>query len=265
MNSAGQIMKLQERVAIGWRVSAQGYSNIVMGEFKNGAQKPWTDIILEQAPHAGPLEILDIGTGPGFFPLILSMAGHKITGIDISPEMIQTARENISAQNGRAELYVMDSHSTVFEDESFDMVINRNVVWTLTRPLDAFREWKRILKPNGILIIFDADWFVGNREPAVKAREEQDLACYKKMYGNPPRSFSDEDMDDASGWCADMPLSAKKRPAWDIAALRKTGFEKINSTFISERVYDEKKLLLNRVKPLFMITAKKNSEQTKTT
>jgi SAM-dependent methyltransferase len=250
-------MELKERVAVGWRVSATGYSDIVIDEFKNGAQKPWTSLILEQAPRAGILEIVDIGTGPGFFPLILSLAGHNVTGIDASPEMIQKAQNNLEALGGSAELYIMDSHSTTFEDERFDMVINRNVVWTLTKPFDAFQEWRRILKPGGILLIFDADWFISARDFDIKIQEEKDLAEYRQKYGNPPQSFREEDRDLACNWCADMPLFAKMRPAWDLTALNEIGFERIHSTIVSERVYDAKKLLLNRVKPMFMIVAKK--------
>jgi SAM-dependent methyltransferase len=250
-------MELQERVAEGWRVSAKGYSDIVMNEFKDGAQKLWTNLILEQAPKAGMLEIVDIGTGPGFFPLILSLAGHRVIGIDASPEMIQMARDNMEALGGYAELYVMDSHSTSFADDRFDMVISRNVVWTLPKPLETFQEWRRILKPGGVLLIFDADWFIGSRDPAIKVQEEQNFSQYKQKYGNPPQSFNDEERDLSYSWCGDMPLFEKARPAWDIEVLRETGFERISSTIVSERLYDEKKLLLNRVKPMFMIVAQK--------
>ena len=40
------------------------------------------------------LRILDIGTGPGFFPMILAEAGYHVTAIDYTPGMLEKAAEN---------------------------------------------------------------------------------------------------------------------------------------------------------------------------
>lgn len=86
-------MNLDERVKEGWRISAEGYSAIVMHEYKAGEDKVWADLILEQSPYSGSLAILDAGCGPGFFPLILSKRGHRVTGIDGSEETHMTTRK----------------------------------------------------------------------------------------------------------------------------------------------------------------------------
>ncbi|PKM75442.1 MAG: class I SAM-dependent methyltransferase, partial [Firmicutes bacterium HGW-Firmicutes-17] len=44
-------------------------------------------------------------------------------------------------------------------DNSYDVVINRHLVWTLPHPKKAIAEWVRVLKPGGRLIIIDGDWF----------------------------------------------------------------------------------------------------------
>ena len=40
------------------------------------------------------IKILDIGTGPGFFLLFLAEAGYKVTAVDYTQEMLDTAKRN---------------------------------------------------------------------------------------------------------------------------------------------------------------------------
>jgi len=43
-------------------------------------------------------------------------------------------------------------------DGSYDAIVCRHLVWTLTEPRTALTEWHRVLKPGGHLLIFDGDW-----------------------------------------------------------------------------------------------------------
>ena len=43
-------------------------------------------------------------------------------------------------------------------DETYDAVICRHLVWTLTEPEQALADWFRVLKPGGRLLVFDGDW-----------------------------------------------------------------------------------------------------------
>jgi ubiquinone/menaquinone biosynthesis C-methylase UbiE len=245
-------MELSEQVKEGWRISAQGYSGIIQEELKDGAQKAWTAAILGKAPREGKLKILDVGTGPGFFALILSQAGHEVTGIDAQAEMIECARENCNTAGVSPELFVMDSHKTEFHCGTFDMIVNRNVVWTLVRPEDAYREWYRILKPGGRLLVFDGNWS-DDLKPEIKAQAERDKEEYVAKYGQPLISYKDDEYEKARGWKKDMPLINKKRPEWDTEALAAIGYKNIDSTFILDEVFDEKRKLLYRANPMFML------------
>jgi SAM-dependent methyltransferase len=250
-------MNLDERVKDGWRISAEGYSAIVMNEYDNGEDKVWADLILEQSPGSGTLDILDVGCGPGFFPLILSKSGHRVTGIDASAEMIAQARKNTALHGVRPFLEVMNSDAAAFPDECFDMIISRNMVWTLTKPVETFEEWKRLLKKSGRLVIFDGDWFTYFHCPVLKKIDSDALEAYKAQYGEPPLSYSKDQEDRARGFRMDLPLAKEIRPGWDMNTLRAMGFTQVKSVYISERVYSERKKLLNRVKPMFMVCADK--------
>ena len=44
-------------------------------------------------------------------------------------------------------------------DNTFDMIVSRNVTWNLEHPDRAYYEWMRVLKPGGVLLNFDANWY----------------------------------------------------------------------------------------------------------
>lgn len=59
---------------------------------------------------------------------------------------------------------VGDAEDTGEAGGSYDVVINRHLVWTLPHPEQAIAEWKRVLKPGGKLIVLEGNWHY-NRLP----------------------------------------------------------------------------------------------------
>ena len=109
--------------------------------------------IKEENPKA-----LDVGTGPGQLAFYLAEAGFKATGIDISPGMIARAREKAMQDKLSCDFQTGDAEALPFADNTFDVVVSRNLVWTLPDPQAAIREWHRVLKPGGRIIISDGYW-----------------------------------------------------------------------------------------------------------
>jgi ubiquinone/menaquinone biosynthesis C-methylase UbiE len=99
-------------------------------------------------------KVLDVGVGTGFLSTTLAKMGHDVVGIDLSEEMIKNARKKMDARGLKVKLELGDAENLPFEDESFDAVVNRAVLWTLPNPQKALSEWKRVLKPNGTLCFF---------------------------------------------------------------------------------------------------------------
>ena len=54
---------------------------------------------------------------------------------------------------------MIDGSKLDFEDNTFDVVISRNLTWNLEHPDVAYREWVRVLKVGGRLLNFDANWY----------------------------------------------------------------------------------------------------------
>ncbi|WP_026478675.1 class I SAM-dependent methyltransferase [Alkaliphilus transvaalensis] len=248
-------MNLKDKVEEGWKISAEGYSEFIKDELSNEQKEKWTSIILENAPKEGKLKILDVGTGPGFFSTILSLAGHDVVGIDASEDMIKCAIVNAKMAGATPEFVVMDSHDVTFPDESFDMIISRNVVWTLVNPKGVYKDWLRLLKKGGRVLVFDADWLADCRDESVKLQREKDREEYIKVYGEPKVSYKDAEK--ARGWRVELPLASEVRPNWDIKTMEELGYSSVKHRIISDRVYDEERLLLNRSVPMFMVQGDK--------
>lgn len=149
----------------------------------------------------------------------------------------------------------MDSHNLQFEDNYFDLIVSRNVTWTLYNPQKAYKEWKRVLKPGGKLIIFDANWYLSFFDDYVKEKVEKSIKDYKKEYEDPYESCEIEVPDE---FYKSLFLSNKYRPEWDEEELKKLGFTNIKiENDIIDKVYDEKEMALYSCTPLFKIVGTK--------
>jgi len=102
---------------------------------------------------------LDIGTGPGIFPIFLSKAlpDIRFKGIDLSPVMIDLAKENAIDEGlgDKIAFEVGSAYSLPCEDHSFDLILCINTLHHLDRPIDFFNEVARILKGEGGFVIVD--------------------------------------------------------------------------------------------------------------
>ena len=105
-----------------WTESSDNFSEYIDREYLGDSSESWKNFILNEIGE-GELNILDIGTGPGFFPLILSSDKRKVTGIDLTQAMVDRAREKLKKNNVDAQILAMDCQNTTFEDETFDVII----------------------------------------------------------------------------------------------------------------------------------------------
>jgi len=102
------------------------------------------------------MSILDVGTGTGFLALILAELGHEVVGLDISEGMLRAARRKAEQRKLKIKFVLGDAENLPFEDESFDAVICRHLIWTLPNPKVALSEWARVARRKGVVI--DGRW-----------------------------------------------------------------------------------------------------------
>ena len=114
--------------------------------------------LLNFAKLPADLRILDVGTGIGVLPILLAEDGAKqVVGIDISPEMLELA-EYLRLSRGteaaaRVTFRLAPAHALPFRDETFDAVTCRLVLNHARRPERMVKEFVRVLRPGGILVL----------------------------------------------------------------------------------------------------------------
>ena len=150
--------ELKESIREKWDESSQSYDSLHGHGIKSKEERDAWKNMLETVLPRGRLKILDVGCGTGELSLLLEGMGHQITGIDLSDEMLSVARSKAKASQLKARFMTGDAESLNFDDESFDAVINRHLLWTLPHHDLALREWKRVLTKVGRVIIIDGLW-----------------------------------------------------------------------------------------------------------
>ncbi|MBL4734487.1 MAG: class I SAM-dependent methyltransferase [Flavobacteriales bacterium] len=100
--------------------------------------------------------ILDIGCGTGEMVRDLMSPERQIYGLDISPNMIKIAQEKCAkpkVEKCEVSLGTGDIENLAFDDQSFDLVICSGVIEYLKDDNASLKELKRVIKPEGYLII----------------------------------------------------------------------------------------------------------------
>lgn len=256
--------ELLQEIGSYWGTRAEGYSEVNEKELAGSQREAWLHVLEEQFPEKEEMKILDIGTGPGFFPMILSEAGYTVTAVDYTEEMLEKAKENLGKYTKygleRVTLQRMDAQNLEFADETFDVVISRNLTWNLEKPEQAYQEWMRVLKPGGVLLNFDANWYGYLYDEEKKEAYEADRKKVEEQQLDD--HYLCTDIDRMENIARQVPLSAMERPAWDTKVLESLGVCSIQTdSEIWKRVWSEEERLNYASTPMFLVRAEKSAEQ----
>lgn len=115
----------------------------------------WKRLIGSSAEGIRGGRVLELASGTGEFTRVLRALGCKVEGLDLSEAMIERASRKHGSD---VRFYLGDAENTMLPDGCYDAVVCRHLVWTLLAPEDAFRDWLRVLKPGGRLVIVDGNW-----------------------------------------------------------------------------------------------------------
>ncbi len=247
-----------------WTGRAAGYSEVNRLELATAQRQKWSDClraeIARHFPDRAPesLRVLDVGTGPGFFAILLCELGYDVTAIDLTPAMLEEAKKNAGELAGSIRFLEGNAEALDFGGDAFDVVLSRNLTWNLPHPDKAYAEWARVLKPGGLLLNFDANWYAYLFDAEAQAAYDRDrLNSAEQGVWDQNVEGEGENFDVMEDIARRVPLSNIRRPEWDLALLQSLGLRAVADEQVWQRVWSEEEKLSFASTPLFLVKAAK--------
>jgi SAM-dependent methyltransferase len=135
-----------------------------LAQFKQMQKESWSrfgplEIITTPAAahlvrHAGVkpgMRVLDVGCGTGVVAITAARLGAVVTGADLTPELLQRARDNSQIAGFDISLHEADVEELPFGDARFDVVLSQFAHMFAPQPEVAISEMIRVLKPGGTI------------------------------------------------------------------------------------------------------------------
>jgi len=124
-------------------------------------RRAWVELLLSLIAGRGR-RVADLGCGTGTLSVLLAEeGGHRVTGVDISPEMIRRAREKARHTIPEPVFVVADAAAPPLDAGGFDVILARHVLWAMPDPAAALANWIDLLTPTGVLILIEGRWHTG--------------------------------------------------------------------------------------------------------
>jgi Methylase involved in ubiquinone/menaquinone biosynthesis len=185
-------LEIRKKIAASWDKWAVEYDTQYAHGLKSNEETEQWKLALKKLTGTSVQKVLDVGTGTGFLALLLAEIGHQVKGIDISLGMMAEASSKAKAKGLEIQFAYGDAENLEESDNTYDIVVNRHLLWTMQHPQRAVNEWVRVLKPGGRLIIIDGDWFYKNPVYSLKIFVGKLLVSVTELK-NPWKNKSDYD------------------------------------------------------------------------
>jgi SAM-dependent methyltransferase len=138
-------------------------------------------------------QVLDVGCGPGWLSEFLARCGYAVTGVDISPDMIEIARERVDAIGGPvgeridalAEFHALPVRDMPWTSR-FDAAVLHDTMHHFDDELETLQVIRRALVPGGQLYIHEGI------KPPPGSEAERNLVAEMERYGTLESPFDPE-------------------------------------------------------------------------
>jgi SAM-dependent methyltransferase len=160
-SSAPDLTELKSRMKATWMAGD-------FGQIANFTAKEAENFVSRLAIPPGS-KVLDVACGTGNTALPAARAGAEVTGVDIAPNLLETARKRAAAENLQIRFQEGDAEDLRFPDHSFDVVLTMYGAMFAPRPEKVAAELIRVCRPGGMIAM--ANWtpegFVGKNFAAM--------------------------------------------------------------------------------------------------
>lgn len=126
----------------------QGWSSFAPTEIATGSTAPR---LVRFAGIGRGNEVLDVACGTGVVALTAARLGARVTGVDLTPALIEHARQNAAIMNLQVEWHEGNVEALPFDDARFDVVVSQFGHIFAPRADIATSEMLRVLKPGGTI------------------------------------------------------------------------------------------------------------------
>lgn len=241
-----------------WTRRASSYTEVVRKNLADGWDCKWADELIRNFPKAEgrTLKVLDIGTGPGFYAIILASRGYDVTAVDLSEGMIEQAKHNAGSLAEKIRFFKMDAQELSFPDNEFDVIVTRNLTWNLPDPVKAYGEWRRVLRDGGVMLNIDSNWYAYLFDEEKKNEKQAERDCTVQAGVEDYESYDES-------WLMEnisrtLPMGKLPRPQWDAVTLLDLGFKDVSAdTTVSSKLWSREEMLNYASTPCFLIRAVK--------
>jgi SAM-dependent methyltransferase len=119
--------------------------------------------LVKRAGVRSAQRVLDVACGTGVVSVTAARLGARVSGLDLTPELLERARENARIANVEIDWHEGDVEKLPFGDAAFDIVLSQYGHIFAPRPEVAIGEMLRVLKPGGTIAFstWPPELFVG--------------------------------------------------------------------------------------------------------